>query len=138
MFPNSPFDFMTLSPYDSTSSLAKAVEHWLATVCAHNADDIVSLYAPDGVLLGTIAKSIKRGRREVKTYFDMFVKKKPCGTITSMTIQNIGDIGVADGTYTFELTENGKTDSVPARFTFVFRKINGVWKIATHHSSAQP
>ena len=53
--------------------------------------------------------------------------------------QPYGDIAIVDGTYTFELNNDyGGRDSVPARFTFVLRKINGGWKIATHHSSAQP
>ena len=70
----------------------------------------------------------------------MFVGKKPCGYITEMNVQNLGiDYAVADGTYTFELTnEKGEIDIVPARYTFVLRKINGEWKIATHHSSVNP
>jgi len=118
----------------------KVIENWMRTVCKNNADDIVSLYAPDGVLLGTIAKSMKVGQSKIIEYFDMFILKKPCGYFTEMNIQNYGsDYAIADGTYTFELTnEKGEIDIVPARYTFALRKISGEWKIATHHSSVQP
>jgi uncharacterized protein (TIGR02246 family) len=116
------------------------IQNWVDTVCRHNANDIVSLYAPNGVLLGTVAKTMKVGQNNIIGYFDMFVGKKPCGYITEMNVQNFGtDYAVADGTYTFELTnEKGEIDIVPARYTFVLRKINGEWKIATHHSSVNP
>ena len=68
----------------------------------------------------------------------MFVEKKPCGVITSLSSQNFGDYAIADGTYDFTLEEDGKKEVVPARFTFVLRRNKGVWQIATHHSSAQP
>jgi len=115
------------------------IQHWLDTVCKHNARDIVNLYASDGVLLGTVAENIKDGQTEIMEYFDMFVTKKPCGVIDTYYVQDYGDIAIVDGTYTFELNDDyGSRDSVPARYTFVLRKVNGGWKIATHHSSVNP
>jgi hypothetical protein len=47
--------------------------------------------------------------------------------------------GPAAGIYTFELTTAGKTDKVPARFTYVYKKqADGEYKIQVHHSSAMP
>tara|TARA_R110000851_G_scaffold86327_5_gene187464 strand:+ start:13702 stop:14076 length:375 start_codon:yes stop_codon:yes gene_type:complete len=115
------------------------IQHWVDTVCKHNARDIVNLYAPDGILLGTVAENIKDGQTEIMEYFDMFVTKKPCGVIDTYYVQEYGDIAIVDGTYTFELNDDyGSRDSVPARYTFVLRKVNGEWKIATHHSSVNP
>ena len=69
----------------------------------------------------------------------MFVTKKPCGVIDTYYVQEYGDIAIVDGTYTFELNDDyGSRDSVPARYTFVLRKVNGEWKIAAHHSSVNP
>ena len=117
----------------------KAIQNWVDTVCKHNPNDIVNLYAPDGVLLGTVADNIKKGRGQIIEYFNMFVQKKPCGEITSIMEQNDGNIATVDGTYTFKLTnEDGSVKEVPARFTFVLRNIGGEWLIATHHSSKQP
>ena len=125
---------------NNPETIRGVIQNWVDTVCRHNADDIVSLYAPDGVLLGTVAKTMKVGQNSIIGYFNMFVGKKPCGYITDINVQNFGsDYAVADGTYTFELTnEDGEIDIVPARYTFVLRRINGEWKIATHHSSVNP
>jgi len=125
---------------NNPENIRGVIQNWVDTVCRHNAEDIVSLYAPDGVLLGTVAENMKVGQNNIIGYFDMFVGKKPCGYLTEMNVQNFGsDYAIADGTYTFELTnEEGGIDIVPARYTFVLRRINGVWKIATHHSSTQP
>jgi len=125
---------------NNPENIRGVIQNWVDTVCRHNAEDIVSLYAPDGVLLGTVAENMKVGQNNIIGYFDMFVGKKPCGYLTEMNVQNFGsDYAIADGRYTFELTnEEGGIDIVPARYTFVLRRINGVWKIATHHSSTQP
>ncbi len=125
---------------NNPEEIRRVIQNWIDTVCRHNPNEIVSLYAPDGVLLGTVAENMKVGQNSIIEYFEMFVGKKPCGYLTEMNVQNFGsNYAIADGTYTFELTnENGEIDIVPARYTFVLRKINGDWKIATHHSSAQP
>lgn len=134
---SNPFNF-NIFRSESHISEKKAIKNWLDTVCNHDPSEIVKLYAPDGVLLGTVAKTIKIGRTEIKKYFDIFVKKKPCGKITSMNVQSFGDIAIVDGTYTFDLTDEGKRNKVLARYTFVLRKKNNQWVIASHHSSAQP
>ena len=127
--------------------IEEVIQNWLDTVCRHNPQDIVDLYASDGVLLGTVAKTMKVGRAEIIEYFNMFVEKRPCGKFTEINVQNFGNnYAVADGTYTFKLTEDGETTEVPARFTFVLRKVvggpntpnRGGWLIASHHSSANP
>ena len=55
-----------------------------------------------------------------------------------MKVTTINDIAVANGTYDFDLTENGETSTVAARFTFVLKLVNNKWLIMTHHSSLQP
>tara|TARA_R110002167_G_scaffold273121_1_gene479450 strand:+ start:57 stop:269 length:213 start_codon:yes stop_codon:yes gene_type:complete len=70
MLNNSPFDFdfhVMASKNNgsiSTRGEQEAIQNWLDTVCKHNPADIVKLYAPDGVLLGTVAKTSRLG--EVK------------------------------------------------------------------------
>ena len=116
----------------------KTIENWLKIVSKHKPKDIVNLYTKDGVLLGTLADNIKKGRGHVIEYFNEFVKKKPTGEITSFFVQESKDFAIVDGTYTFHLIDNGQLDSIPARFTFVLKNMNGKWLIATHHSSKQP
>ena len=125
---------------NNPTAIKKVIQNWLDTVCKHNPQAIVDLYAKDGVLLGTVAETMKVGRERIAEYFNMFVEKKPCGVFTEVNIQNFGsDYAVADGTYDFTLVnEEGEKDVLSARFTFVVRKIDGVWKIASHHSSVNP
>ena len=116
----------------------ETIQNWLKIVSKHKPEEIVNLYTTDGVLLGTLADNIKKGREYVIEYFNEFVKKKPTGEITSFFIQESKYFAIVDGTYTFHLINNGQVDLLPARFTFVLKNVNGKWLIATHHSSKQP
>ena len=119
--------------------VSQLVKNWVDTLGTFNPEAVVNLYAPDGILLGTIAENIKVGRDEILTYFNMFVQKKPVGMINTMYIQDGGSCKVADGIYTFTLTDSlGKKTEVIARYTFVFKQYMDEWKIASHHSSKQP
>ena len=119
--------------------VSQLVKNWINTLGTFNPEAVVNLYAPDGILLGTIAENIKVGRDEILTYFNMFVRKKPIGMINTMYFQDFGSSKVADGIYTFTLTDSlGKKTEVIARYTFVFTQYMDEWKIASHHSSKQP
>ena len=119
--------------------VSQLVKNWINTLGTFNPEAVVNLYDPDGILLGTIAENIKVGRDEILTYFNMFVQKKPVGMINTMYIQDGGSCKVADGIYTFTLTDSlGKKTEVIARYTFVFKQYMDQWKIASHHSSKQP
>ncbi|MBT7377742.1 MAG: SgcJ/EcaC family oxidoreductase [Candidatus Marinimicrobia bacterium] len=134
---SNPFDNLPRQFY-TPSSIKEFVQTWLETVCTHNPEAITNLYNYDATLLGTVAENIKLGRSQIRSYFDYFVKMKPCGKITSLYINDFGSTAVANGTYTFILNSDGAVTEVPARFTFVLVKNGGKWLISTHHSSAQP
>tara|TARA_B100000586_G_scaffold245706_1_gene201391 strand:+ start:114 stop:485 length:372 start_codon:yes stop_codon:yes gene_type:complete len=121
-------------------TLAEFVEEWMKTICSNNAEAIVSLYQEEAVLLGTLDSKLRKGHGEIKEYFDFFVKLQPCGKLTSMVEEDFGHrlMAVANGTYDFELTENGEKTVVPARFTFLLERTGTKWKIHSHHSSKQP
>ena len=122
-----------------TTNPEETIHNWLNTVSKHNSNDIINLYTIDGVLLGTLADEIKKGRERVIEYFNEFVKKKPSGKITSIFTQEHEDFAIVDGTYTFRLiNDENEINFLPARFTFVLKNVDGKWLIATHHSSKQP
>jgi len=103
-------NFLGLDP------ISKLVVNWVNTLATFDPVDVVNLYAPDGILLGTIAENIKVGRDEIIEYFNMFVLKKPIGEIKTMYVQDIGTCKVADGIYVFTLTDSiGKKTEVIAR-----------------------
>ena len=72
--------------------------------------------------------------------FDFFVKLKPCGEITELVEKDYGNgrFCVVNGTYDFNLEEDGKQSVAPARFTFVLERTGVKWMIQSHHSSKQP
>ena len=119
---------------------AEFVEKWMETICSNNVATIVSLYKEEAVLLGTLDGKLRKGHSEIKEYFDFFVKLQPCGKITSIVEEDFGHrrMAVANGTYDFELFENGEKTITPARFTFVLERAGTKWKIHSHHSSQQP
>jgi len=114
------------------------IQEWMETVCSNDASEIANLYKEDAVLLGTLDKKVRKGRDQIKEYFDFFVKLKPCGRITEFVDENYDSVCVANGTYDFDLTENGEQTTTPARFTFVLDREGTKWKIHSHHSSKKP
>ena len=68
-----------------------------------------------------------------------FLKKLPFGTITSDNVQQYGpDAYLHTGLYTFLTGPADNRTPVEARFSYMWRKIDGAWKIVHHHSSALP
>ena len=116
------------------------IEEWMEAVCSNDVESIVSIYKEDAILLGTLDKKVRQGRDQIKGYFDFFIKLKPCGKITEIVVEayDSGRFAVANGTYDFNLTENGEQTTAPARFTFVLERAGINWKIQSHHSSKQP
>ena len=116
------------------------IEQWMEAVCSNDVDAILSLYKEDGLLLGTLDSEIRKGRTEIKMYFDYFLKFKPCGRITKIVEEDLGyrRMAIANGTYDFDLTENVEQTTDTARFTFVLDREGTKWRIHSHHSSKQP
>ncbi len=68
-----------------------------------------------------------------------FLKKLPDGTITSDNVQRFGpDAYLHTGLYTFMTGSVENRRAVEARFSYMWRKVDGAWKIVHHHSSALP
>jgi len=126
---------------NNKQEIKMALDRWMDKLCspATAPIDMANLYARDGVLLGTVAERIHRGTEDIKDYFDMFLTKQPCGEFDEIIIQDYGMGVIADGLYTFTLTnDSGEQEEVKARFTYVFKEEDGQWKISTHHSSIDP
>ena len=49
-----------------------------------------------------------------------------------------GNAYLHSGLYTFELGDADARTPVEARFSYVWRKLDGMWKISHHHSSVRP
>jgi len=110
---------------------------WADAVRMGDPDGLLSLYAPDAVLLPTVSAHIRRSPEEIRDYFVKFLSHEPRCEIETAHAQFYEGTALCSGTYSFCLA-SGPVRTVPARFTFVYRWTAGRWLIVTHHSSALP
>lgn len=108
---------------------------------AHGDPKIVTqYYAPKAILLPTLSEKIKSNENHgLDSYFKKLtshpnIKCTPKTLITRM----YKETAINTGLYKFSYTDNGKTVTIPARFTFIYEKDNGKWLIIKHHSSKMP
>ncbi len=121
------------------AEIAALFDRWNATLATGDAAKVASLYARDGVLEPTVSNEVRTTPAAIEDYFVKFLKMKPVGTINMRQIRMLGSDSALDtGVYTFRLTVDGKPRDVQARYTYVYKKVGGDWKILNHHSSAMP
>lgn len=111
-------------------------ERWNAALATGNPDAVTALYADDAILLPTVSNQVRHNHSEIRDYFVAFLAKEPQGVIDEANVRFLADnLAINSGVYTFTF---GSGDQVTARFTYLYRLIDGQWKIAEHHSSAMP
>lgn len=119
--------------------VAALFDRWNAALATGNPKKVAALYAPNGILQPTVSNHVRTTPQEIEDYFDHFLPLKPQGVINSREIRLLGgDAALDSGVYTFTLVKEGKPVKVQARYTYLYQKINGDWKIVNHHSSAMP
>ena len=121
-------------------SVLKAMDMWINAVTTTDPETVSRLYAEDAVFWGTVSPFLRTTPAGIKDYFEHFMELKNLNAIYYKPMVRIyGEIAVNSGYYTFFYNKDGKMMSIPARYTFVYRKNNdGDWKIIDHHSSAAP
>jgi len=112
-------------------------KRWNDALKAKDYEKVAALYSQDLSFLPTVSPKFIRDPQSTKEYFMEFLKKLPEGTITSDKVQRHGDDAyLHTGMYTFLV--GPERNPVNARFSYMWRKIDGEWKITHHHSSAVP
>ncbi len=121
------------------ADIAAATDSWRAAVDARDAKKVAALYDPQALLYATFQTRLD-SPKEILSYFKHLAEKPDLKV--KFHRQDIrvfdGDAAINSGLYTFSYTEDGKPVSVPARYTFVYVKDNGAWRIINHHSSVNP
>lgn len=121
------------------AEIASLFDRWNAALATGDAEKVAGLYALNAVLEPTVSNQVRTTPAEVKDYFVKFLKMKPQGTVNYRQIRFLGESAALDtGVYTFDLVKEGKHQKVHARYTYVYEKVNGDWKILNHHSSLMP
>lgn len=111
------------------------IDRWSAAYSANDRDLLVSLYAPDAILLGTTSPIMSQGTEAIQKYFEMLPNSgRKNAIIERRTIVLGDDAVVGTGFYTFSRAVENDTPR-PSRFTMLVVKRDGKWMIAHHHSS---
>ena len=111
-------------------------DRWNAALQTGDPKQVAALYdGVDGVLLPTVSNQVRHNHAEIEDYFVHFLAKGPKGAIDESNVRIFGDLAINSGVYTFAFS-NG--DRVQARFTYVYKQVDGEWLIVEHHSSAMP
>ena len=119
--------------------IAALFDRWNAALATGKPSEVAKLYAPNGVLEPTVSNEVRDTPAKITNYFVQFLALKPQGKINYRQIRVLDDDTALDvGVYTFTLIKDGKPAKVQARYTYVYEKIDGEWKIMNHHSSAMP
>jgi uncharacterized protein (TIGR02246 family) len=138
--PPKRYDHVAVAPTTAEEKeIAGLFDRWNAALATGKPEEVVKLYAPNGILQPTVSNKIRATPEEIKEYFEHFLLLKPKGTINYRQIRILGEnLALDSGAYTFDVLKNGKPAKVRARYTYVYEKIDGDWKIINHHSSAMP
>ncbi|WP_295470279.1 SgcJ/EcaC family oxidoreductase [uncultured Pseudomonas sp.] len=141
--PEAPYVYRTVASLPSDAKqreIASLFERWNAALQTGDAAAVTQLYAADAVLQPTVSNQVRATPAQITDYFQHFLALKPVGRINYREIRQLGpDAAMDSGVYTFTLTDaDGKTRDVQARYTFLYEKVDGQWKILNHHSSAMP
>lgn len=122
------------------AAVAAAASRWTQLFVDDNPDTILALYDDDAVLWGTLSPVILRGKTAVRGYFERAYKALPGHKVSfgEQHVRVFGDTAINSGYYTFSFLRDGQQQTLPARYSFVYRKRGNDWVIVDHHSSAVP
>jgi uncharacterized protein (TIGR02246 family) len=110
---------------------------WDAALQTGDAEEVVALYAPDAVLLPTFSNRVRTTEEGRRDYFVHFLQRRPRASVVEGHARSYGDVAVHSGIYAFVFGA-GPVREARARFTFVYRRVDGRWRIVEHHSSCMP
>ncbi|MDB5832566.1 MAG: hypothetical protein JWR14_2396 [Caballeronia sp.] len=111
------------------------LDAWAEAFNTGEAERAAAMYAEDALLHGTSQALLRVGIAQIRTYFR--------GTSTveygeRHFVRLSDDNLLSVGHYHFSRIEDGREIVTAARFTFIFRRREGAWKVLHHHSSAEP
>ena len=112
------------------------VDRWATAFNSNDVDALVSLYAPDAILLGSTGLTLKEGSEAIRGYFARLAKSGDKVVIGDRKIIVLDDnVSYATGFYEFSAVRNGEVKTSWAGFSMVLVKHANDWLIAHHHSS---
>ena len=117
------------------SEVAALFDRWNTSLRSGDPKKVVANYAPGALLLPTTSNRARFTVAEKEEYFAYLLKRHPEGRIDDRVIDVDCNSATDSGFYTFRF---GDGTQVKARYTFAYKRIDGEWLIASHHSSGMP
>lgn len=109
---------------------------WNDALATLDPSKVADRYSKKAILLPTVSDEPRKTREGITDYFVSFLKNQPQGVITSGVTFSGPNWAEDAGVYEFTMGADGS--KVLARYSFLYVKEDGQWKIAHHHSSAMP
>lgn len=109
---------------------------WNDALNTLDAATVTSRYASKAVLLPTVSDIPRNTPELIQEYFVSFLQKKPQGVILEGKVRSGKNWALDSGIY--EFTFGADNSKVKARYSYVYVKEDGDWKISQHHSSFMP
>ena len=124
----------------TTQQVAGWYDSFSAAWASKDPAKVTALFSTDAVLLATVSNTPRTTPAAINDYFVSFLKKSPVGTIDTSTIRIGCNSAHRLGTWTVKLTDpaNGHVTDVKARYSFIYKREGGTWKIEHLHSSMMP
>ena len=118
----------------SNSITTELLKKWTDAVKNGDPKQVTTLYLDNGILLGTFSNKERVGHELILEYFENLLKQPVEVQIISENSHVFSSDAVNSGHYNFVVGDK----IIKARFSFVYHKDNGEWKIVSHHSSVMP
>jgi uncharacterized protein (TIGR02246 family) len=111
------------------------LDAWAEAFNTREPERVAAMYAEDALLHGTSLAQLRVGIAQIRSYF-RGTSTVEFGERHFVRLSDDNLLGV--GHYHFSRIEDGREIVTAARFTFIFRRREGAWKVLHHHSSAEP
>ena len=112
---------------------------WASGFAGPEPETILSCYAEDAVLQGTLSSEFRKTPEAIRDYFEPFLEFTSRRVVFHQQyIRIYGDTAICSGTYTFSWEQEGIKKAVKARFSFTCVNTSTRWLIVDHHSSVLP
>jgi uncharacterized protein (TIGR02246 family) len=109
---------------------------WNDALATLDSERVALRYSKKPCLLPTVSDDPRTDFEGIKSYYDVFLTRKPQGVIIDSNVYIGANWAQDAGVYEFTLGTTGQ--KFRARYTFIYILEDGEWKIQHHHSSVMP
>ena len=132
-----PSPATTASPKDGA---LQVLAKWVQAFNSSDIDEIVSLYAPDALFIGTGSTEVGTNPEYFRQYFQSLKRDMPRGAKLQSyaALELSSTVVLISGMDSVSGTKDGVIFHRPGRTSFVFAKRGDNWQIVQFHRSAMP